>query len=100
MKQLKLNKRDYVFVPVPDHAYEFEIRSPKIDSYFRFNYRTESNVYHGMAFLFKDFGGRAKYPISMNFIATTDNIPTELGITSNTLAYVGITGRHAIIEKI
>jgi hypothetical protein len=39
-----------------------------------------------------------------SYIATTDTITEEhakeLGITSNTLAYVGITGRYAIIEKI
>lgn len=83
MKQLKLNNRDYVFVPVPD---EWEA--------------TSENIFQAISVImpvcpqFDDF----------NFIATTDTITEEqakeLGITSNTLAYVGITGRHAIIEKI
>jgi hypothetical protein len=86
---LKLNNRDYLFVPVPEEAYDISL---------------------GFSVMCWGIAGKADF-VQLPFtekiyvlITTTDTITeeqaSELGITSNTLAYMGITGRYAIIEKI
>lgn len=79
MKQLTLNGKNYLFVPVPDDAGNFKIDRPLNEymKYFHLSWNLSECEISDMAFFFKDFGGRAKYPKDMQFLTTTTDITEE-----------------------
>lgn len=85
MKQVTTNNRTMIFVEVPEDAYGFYI-----------HYASEHlEFYRSKGFIQIS---KIKVGYDRKFIATTDTIPSDLGITDTLLAEHGITGRHAIIE--
>lgn len=84
MKTITTNNRTLLFVEVPEDA----------DRFVLIHCRTR------LAWFYPTYK-RIDLPdtdYDRKFIATTDNIPADLGITDTLLAEHGITGRHAIIE--
>ena len=104
IKQLTLYGKNWLFVPLPDDAFNFKIDRPLNEymKYFHLSWKLSECEFSGMAFFFKYFGGRDKYPKDLVFLATTTDITEdqagEISITYNDLAEYGITGRHAIIQ--
>lgn len=82
MKQVTTNNRTLLFVEVPEDAIEITLTELG-----RLDYMTNG----GMDYTMLPSG-------NYRFIATTDTIPADLGITDTLLAEHSITGRHAIIE--
>ena len=87
MKTITTNNRTLLFVEVPEDAQFLRVLHD--------GYGHATLFYH-----ISEAGGFTKFlpDGEYEFIATTDTIPSDLGITDTLLAEHGITGRHAIIE--
>jgi len=79
MKQLTLNGKNYLFVPVPDGAFNFKIDRVLNEymKYFHLSWNLSECEISDMAFFFKYFGGRDKYPKDLVFLTTTTDINEE-----------------------
>ncbi len=65
------NGNSYLIVEVPVEAYDFSI--VRNDKYFHLLFSLSDSETEGFAFMYKDFGGKSKYPkdLSIMFIAET-----------------------------
>ena len=99
MIQKQLNGEEYLFVGVPEDAYNFRIEK----SFLRFAvyYDLSKGSYSAITFLFKDFGGRKKYPSDIQIIGKPLDLSEEQcsGIVPMTICYGSKTYPHYNEQK-
>lgn len=73
------NSTDWLLVAVPADSRQFIVKL--VDKYWHLGYNLPDNggfrVSEGFAFFYKDFGGKAKYPVNLKCLGKADELTEE-----------------------